>query len=616
MWDFEITNIAGIQAADVTLKDGLNVVQASNFMGKSSFMSAIQTVMGTSDLYGLSHPLTEGADEGRVALDTEEDSYEVRLNRTDSGTITRHGTPVLSDETDRVCGRLFAFLGENNPIRARVRNNEDLTPLLQAPLDIENIDEQIATLKQQRAATERQLQEAEQAASNIPSVTEAINTLESELKELREKRDELAERAREESSEDTTTSDEIADCRNRLQTAEQTVSRVENQIERTKERLEAKRQELADIDIPDEPAVSSDITQKEAQVETLDLQIDLLEGLHRANQRVLEEDEIELVSSVERGLVEDEIGCWICGESTTKETIEATLESMTERLQSLREKRTSLREEIQTIEARQRERNQQQRRKAELEETIGGLNADLDELESDHQQAVARTERVAEELEDLREAVVEEETEVNEALTDVKADIRHRETELAEQRSRLETLEEQRSSAEVLTAKKEELDSEIEALRNRKTEKQWELKEQFDTAMTEAIDRFAPGFDGARLNIKRDQENEIEAFELIIARDGRETEIGNLSEGEQELVGILVALAGHRTFNVDDRVPLVFLDGIGQLSAKNLRLLTEYLEATSQLLVTTAYPEAGEFGGHRILPDNWRTISESESSMA
>ena len=66
MWDFRISNIAGIQAADVAVEEGLNVVQASNFMGKSSFMWSIQTAMGTSGMYGESHPLTEGASAGSM----------------------------------------------------------------------------------------------------------------------------------------------------------------------------------------------------------------------------------------------------------------------------------------------------------------------------------------------------------------------------------------------------------------------------------------------------------------------------------------------------------------------------------------------------------------------
>lgn len=616
MWDFGITNIAGIRAADVTVEAGLNVVQASNFMGKSSFMGAIQTVMGTSGLHGTAHPLTEGADEGSVTLETADERHEVRLERTASGTVAREGTPVLTAETDRVCASLFAFLGENNPIRARVRAGGDLTPLLQAPLDIEDIDEEIATRRRERAATERRLEAARQAVSNIPSVTEAIQTLETELAELRDRRDDLTARAEAASPGADTSSDDIAECRSRLQTTVQTISRLETQIERTEQRLSEKRASLADIEVPDEPAVTADISDKESRIDQLELRIDLLESLHRTNQRVLEEDEVELVSSVERSLVGDEVGCWVCGETTTRESIQSRLSAMQEQLQSLREEKATLREEISDIEAKQQEIAERRRQKDDLEEAVGGLSAELDELRSDHQQAVEREAELTEELEELEAAAATAESEVNEELTDVKAEIRTRERELNEQRSRLETLEDRRDEADELEAEKEQLDAEITELRNRKTEKQWELKEQFDTAMTEVIDQFAPGFDGARLQLKTDQDNEVEAFELVIARDGRETEIHSLSEGEQELVGIIVALAGHRTFGVGERVPLVLVDGISQLSAANLRRLTTYLADASDVLVMTAYPEAGDFGGRRISPEGWETVSDAEPSTA
>jgi hypothetical protein len=46
------------------------------------------------------------------------------------------------------CARLFAFLGEDNPVRAAVRNGDDDRPseLLQNPLDIEDIDRRIDRL--------------------------------------------------------------------------------------------------------------------------------------------------------------------------------------------------------------------------------------------------------------------------------------------------------------------------------------------------------------------------------------------------------------------------------------------------------------------------------------
>jgi len=615
MWEFEVSNIAGIQAANVRVEMGLNVVQASNFSGKSSFMRAIQTVVGTSGMYGTSHPLTEGAGQGMVTLRTPEDIHEVQLERTGPETITRRGTPVLTEEIDRTCARLFAFLGENNSIRARVRDDGDLTPLLQAPLDVESIDEQIASLKQKREATERRLQETEQAASNIHAVTSAIDTLEDEVAELKDQRDELAKQAAETVSERNTLDDELATCRSQLQTTEQTVSRLEAQIEETKAQLESKQAELEDLDIPAEPDVPTDIGEKENRIDTLKLQIDLLEGLHRANHRVLQENELDVVSDVERNLVADEVGCWVCGETTTAETIQTKLDEIQEKLEGLRDEKATLEDDISEIEAEQQRIERRRRKQDQLEVTIGEHKATLDELRGDLQRARTRKDQLEDELAEVETAVAQEELANSDELTDVEAELRTKQDELAEQRSRVAELEEKQEEVEALETRTTELDSEIEALRNRKTETQWELKEQFDTAIDEVVERFAPGFDGAHLRVRTDAENEIEQFELVIARDGRKTQLSTLSEGERELVGIMIALAGHRTFDVGERVPVVVLDGISQLSASNLRRLTEYIADTADILITSAYPEAGEFSGNHISPEEWETVSDAEPSV-
>ncbi|MDS0261103.1 hypothetical protein NDI56_17020 [Haloarcula sp. S1CR25-12] len=614
MWELSLRNTAGIKSGTATLESGLNTVQASNFKGKSSFIRAIQIVMGTASM-GDRADLTEGASEGRVTLDTPETAYEVTLQRSETGAVTRHGDPYLTADRALVCARLFAFLGEDNEIRARVRAGEDLTDLLQRPIDIEDIDAQIADLRNERDSVVRRLETAERAAENLPSVTEAISRLESELKELRERRDQLGDRVGE-SPDDGSLSDDLADRRSEVSTAEQTVTRLEKQIERKETALAEKTEELETLEVPDEVTFAADIQEREERIDELGLQIDLLEGVHRANQRVLEEDEVTLVSSVESSLTADEFDCWVCGETTTAEDIEARLESLEVKLTELRSEKRSLTEEIEAVKREQEQVRQQRQTRRQLEETVGDLRADLDELRGELHRARDRRSSLQEAVDELASQVEAAETELNEQLTDIKAEIRTAESELDDQRSRRDELREQSQEATRLRTEKQDLTERIADLRNRKKKKQLELKEQFDTAMDEAISQFAPGFDGARLDVQTTADGEVDAFELVIARDGRETEIGALSEGERELVGIVVAVAGFRTFDVADIVPVILLDGISQLSADNLRRLIDYLDGASEMLVTTAYPEAGEFSGNTIRPTEWETISDEEAPVA
>jgi hypothetical protein len=87
-----------------------------------------------------------------------------------------------------------------------------------------------------------------------------------------------------------------------------------------------------------------------------------------------------------------------------------------------------------------------------------------------------------------------------------------------------------------------------------------------------------------------------------------------LSEGEVELVGVIAAMAGYEAFEVADRVPCILLDDVGGLASDHLHTLVEYLEDRTEYLVTSAYPEAGEFDGHTISPVNWTVVSDRKEA--
>ena len=613
MWQVSVSNIGGIYEATANLEHGVNVVQASNFSGKSSFMNAIQTVMGTTGMFNTQHPLTEGKENGVVELSSEEMTHSVSLERSPTDEVVRRGSPVLENDADQMCARLFAFLGEDNPIRSRVREQADLTELLQAPLDLENIDNQIATLKRKRDSKQEEIKTARRAEENIPAVKEAITTLEEEIDALRQKRNDVESRVGDEITDNKSLSDDLATQRSEVSTLERRISRLQSQLAETETQLEEKRAEKEQLDIPEQPEANTDVEEKQQRVDEISLQVDLLEGLHRANQRVIEEDELSLVTSIDRTIVEDEFDCWICGESTTTETIETRLAALESKIETLREEQSNLTDEIETLEAQQREYREKKQQVTAIEEEIGDLSAKRDDLQRDLTQAQERKSEVEDQVSELEADLEQAETELSEELTDIKSEIKLKTQELETQQNRLQELETKQDDIDELRAEVNGIEDEIETLKERKESKQRELKSQFDEAMATALDHFAPGFDGARLDIKVNTENEIESFDLIVARDGRETTIDTLSEAERELVGIVVAIAGYRTFEVGDRVPMILLDGVSQLAADNLNLLCEYLSEDTEMLVTTAYPETNAVDGNRVNPSEWNTISEEDT---
>lgn len=612
MWNLTVANISGIRTGSTRVEDGLNVVQASNFRGKSSLVASLRTAIGATGQYD-EHPLTEGIDEGTVTLETESDEYTVALERVSPGVVRRSGNPYLSTETNQVCARLFACLDENNPIRRAVRNGEDLTELLQAPLDIEDIDEQIARLKEEKRDIEQQITEAERAGDQLPSVQETVTALEAELEELRAKRQELAdEKTNKEQIEDL--SDKISQKSGDLTNLSNDISRIEREIDRKQSQITAKEEEVDELDIPDEIDQSRDVDSMRGEIETLNRQIDLIEDLYRANQNVLDAGEVNVITEVDRSIASDEVECWVCGQPTTKEDIEEYISNLQSKTAALREEKGVIESELEEIETHNREVKESERQRNRLERVIKQLKADVDEKKGILENKRERKESLEAEITALRDELEEVEDEYNEALTDVKTEIHRTETKLQNEREKLESLEDQYADLEALEEEREEIQSRLTELRNRKKNTQENLKERFNAIIADIIEEFQPGFSSARLVLKTDERGDVDAIDLEIARDidstGHRTSVDALSEGEVELIGLVVALAGYHAFDVDSKSPFILIDGISQLAAEHLRTVATYLDEMSDVLVTTAYPEAGHFDGHIIDPDEWNVVSD------
>lgn len=609
MWDLDISNIAGIRSGRATLERGVNVVQADNWQGKTSLLAAVRTVVGTTALAPTGHPLTEGATEGRVTLDTGAATHVTRLQRGEAGAVTRSGDTYLTEETDRVCARLFAFLGESNPVRAAVRNGDDLAALLHCPLDIADIDAQIEELTAERRRVVDALDRAEAAAREVSAVRETVASLEADLESLRERRAALTA----ETGDDGTAADlrdRLRDRRTELDRIESDVERLENKTERQADQLADKRAELADLSVPAEPDPDRDIEQSRARIRTLETEIGLLENLYSANKRVLDENRTDLVADLDRGIAADEFACWVCGESTTASTVSEKLAALQAEIETRRSERNDLEDTISTLRERREAAASKRQTRDRLESTIADLEADLEVDRQDLANTRERRDNLVGEIEELEARLAEVSDSATADLASVESEITITERELGERREELDDLEARSERRADLETSLEELETEIESLRERKRNTQRELKVSFDAAMETVIERFDPGFERARLDPKLGPDGEVTRYDLVVAREGREVPRRALSEGEVELLGIVTALAGYETFEVAERVPVLTLDGIGQLTSSHLQALIAFLRDRTEILVTTADPDAGPIDGHTLTPADWQVVSD------
>lgn len=593
VWNLRMRNIAGIQRGTAVLKPGVNAVRGGNWQGKSSFIHALEAVMGTET------PLTESEDTGRVELETADATYAVELQRQD-GAVACDGHPYLADEYNRICADLYGFLDDDNEIRRAVRSGENLEELLTRPLDFENIDEKIAKKKNERQSVETEIDRAQDAANRLPAIQEQITQLESELEDLRNERDALPDQDR--SEDETDIRESLSQARAEQTKVEQRIDRLETAIDRTESKLSELREEYDEVEVPN-VSVESELKEARAELETVTSDIELLQSVYAANKRILDEDRIELVSDVEHELLDDTITCWLCGNDADEDAFVSQLNELRDQISTLQAKTESYEKRVDELESLRSEAEQARQRKTDLEQRIADLEARL----TDRRESLDTAREREQELTDRIDELVDTAEQQDERLAEIESEIKYTERELDEKRDDLETIESQVNELEQLEQTYDNLTEEIEDLRNRKEEMKYRTREAFDTTIDAILTRFDTSFETARLTSN---------FDLVVARSGQEASLDALSEGELELLGFVAALAGYEAFEVADTVPVLLLDGLGGLTDRNLHRLVEYLQDRAEYLVLTVYPEHATFDEHEIDPDDWQVVSNSSEPKA
>lgn len=580
--DIEIEHIGGIRYGTARIDPGINSIQASNWQGKSSFIHAVRTAFGTAKV------LTEGEDEGRVTFRDEDGERDVHLER-DGGTVVRRGTPVLEDDYDRLLVDLFAFLGEDNEVRRAVRNGGDLKTILTHPLQLENLDERIGKLRGERDDVETELRRANDKADELVASKQRMAALESELEDLRD-REESFEQAG-----DSGVREELSDLRAERERVTDLIDRLERTIERARDKLQTAHQEHEDVEVDDPGDVEAELAEVREEYERAKRDKELLQSIYSANKRLLEENRLELLEEVDHGLLEDSHSCWVCGNEASREDMSDNLDAMGEGVLRLREEVTAHESRIEELQDRRDELKRQRSRQADLESRISELESTLREREENLAGARERLDTIEETVETLSEEVEE----ADDHLSDVQSEIKYTEAQLEDIEEEVRVAQAATDRIEVLERERDELTEEIRTLRNRKDELQGRIRTEFDEAIGEIVSLFDTSFETARLTSE---------FELVVARDGREVDIDALSEGEVELLGLVVAVAGYQAYEVAERTPIVLLDQLGGLADDNLSTLADYLGDMTESLVLTTYPENSAIGDNRIDPTNWDVV--------
>ena len=307
---------------------------------------------------------------------------------------------------------------------------------------------------------------------------------------------------------------------------------------------------------------------------------------------VLRENRLDLITDVTRQIDQDRIVCWTCGQETSRSAISEQVDQIGSKIAEIKTEIEETQFGVEKLEAKRERIKQSQNRCDSLKKEI----SQLEEKESTDRQSIDSARERLDDIESEIESLSEQIDESIEKRTDIESTLKYRRAELQDARDDLAQLKKRSERLEDLQSQRSHIADRISELRDRKETIQFETRDQFDEAIQNIVPRFETGFESARLTSE---------FDLVVARDGRQTSAEVLSEGELELLGFAAALAGYRAFSVDELSPFILVDQVGGLAEQNLEILVEFLYSETSHLVFTSYPEHGTIDANAIDPDGW-----------
>jgi predicted nucleic acid-binding Zn-ribbon protein len=603
-----IRNIGGIHDKRVTLDQGITLLTGPNATNRTSLLRAFSGALG-----GSAGVLRRGADTGQVTLTVDDVEYTRQYERI-KNTVHSTGAPYTDDET---VIDLFVSLLEDNPIRQAVRSGDNLTDLLLAPVDTDELESKIASLRSERKRVDERLNSIDRERKRLPKLEERRADIQEEISAIESKLDEL--RARTEDVDTSETESEgLESIRREFEETQTDLRRTESELETQRsirEELESDleeiRDELAELNLRQDELeeVKQDIERLQGRETELSTTINELSTISKQNRDVLAGDDTiisELVlddSKVSELDPESQsIECWTCGSQVERQAITSQLEAIERLTDEKRDERREVRSKLGELRSRRDKIEQEIAQHQELTDRETEIQRGLEE------RADAISELV-DEAESLREKLAEKQSELEAARTedtDTELDLYEEVSDLEYERGQLEQelrdvdddiseIEYQLGKYDELQARREDLTEELESLRSRIETIERETVETFNQQMETVLDRLA--YENiARVWLERRKTGTDTTFDLHIVREDEsgtvyEDSVDHLSESEREVIGIVVALTGYLTHDVQEQTPVLLLDSLEAIDAARIEELVECIESKSEFLVVALLEE-------------------------
>ena len=448
-----VRNLGGIDAAGLSLHQGVNVFFGENASNRSSLFSAIAGALGAR----VPTPKTD-TQSSLVRLEHGDAEYVVDIDRSDG---TRQVTAHTLTTRTALCDH-FVRLLEDNPLRQSVERMDEveLYELLMEPVDTAEIESQIDRAKTERGRVDKQLSHYDDLQSRLPS-------LRTTREQLREERDEVAEEIDsvqaelEDRSQSTTQTDdqqfsELESKRDRYRDLTATLRTQQEALDSLKDERQAVEEELADQtdghDVESVDDAKARIDDRRGRKRQLANTIQLLQTVIEAGRKTTQQsaDLFDTAtdgsrasntardheSETDHGHVTDTLtqsteamACLTCGSTVTPEDIEGQITELQSIIADKRDEQQALDEEIASLEAT-RDRIQTERDRIDrLHRRAEQLDTEIDETEATIESLQADRADLDIEIDALEAAVAQHEhdadsaqQELQDRLTDLEVD--------------------------------------------------------------------------------------------------------------------------------------------------------------------------------------------------
>jgi|GEM_PF-72887 len=627
-----VRSVGGIDETTVDFDRGVTLLAGRNATNRTSLLRAIRAALGCGEA-----PLKRDADEGRVDLTLDGETYSRRFERTDGGVAVR-GDPYLDDPEPTAT---YAVLLEDNDVRRTVRTGADLAEVVMRPVDTDAIEAEIERLSAEKRTVDDELSDLAGIDDERATLRAERRRLDGEIEGLEAELAELGDRIeaadasldagieRDERLEARL--DELRDARTELESVTDDLTAERDTlaaVEREHDGIERDLSDVSPVDEAEIDALADDIAALRERKRRLDADVSALQGIVRFNENQLEDgldaldgalrgdrgpDGGESVEPVATGDSADGTGhvtdrlsgdervtCWTCGSVVDRTAIEGTLD----RLRDLRERtlarRRDLADRIDRLDARRERLDRRRQRRSDLRAERDRVEAELrrreeriGDLERRRRELNERVRELEATVEDLRTDDYADLLDLHRRANERQVELERRRSDLAAVESELTAVDERLAERDRLEARREELQSDLVDCRTRLDRTAAEAVATFNEhaeAVVKALDY--ENVAGVRLSRTTGTDRsgaDVGSFDLRVVREGPdggfEDSVANLSESEREVVGLVLALAGYLVHDVHERCPFVLLDSLEAIDAERIAALVDYFADHAAFLV-------------------------------